>query len=353
MLFLPFFYEREDIMARKSIEEKEQENQIAKEVKILDLAESFGYSFRKAGSNYICRDNPGFVIFQGTNSFFDYYKDSGGSTIDLVMEEKNVSLREAIQFLLRFAGYEIAEDRVNNSLNIERIRHREEQRKIIKKAEEKIFKLPEKADTYKRVFAYLSKTRHIDTWVIQKMMKEKRLYESKENHNAIFVGTDVSGNARHAFVRGTITGVQYRGDVYGSDKNYGFQVAGKTDTLVLFEAPIDLLSYMSLLPKSEDHLLALGMIKSAAPVYTYLKEHPNIKKLSFVFDYDKYAIEAQQDLSKQFADQGYEILKNEIYEQLKQRNIKDVNLLLCQMREKEEREQICKGGGVCARKNHR
>ncbi len=106
-----------------------------------------------------------------------------------------------------------------------------------------------------RVYAYLIKQRFIDRDVIAHFAKAKMLYEScersadntKEYHNAVFVGYDENGVPRHAHKRGLyIMGGSYRGNVEGSDPAYSFHHIGVNDTLYVFEAPIDLLSHITI-----------------------------------------------------------------------------------------------------------
>lgn len=50
------------------------------------------------------------------------------------------------------------------------------------------FHLPEPADNFKRMFAYLMKTRHLSYEVVSYFVKKKLLYEEKGHHNCVFVG---------------------------------------------------------------------------------------------------------------------------------------------------------------------
>ena len=81
-------------------------------------------------------------------------------------------------------------------------------------------------------------------------MHAKLIYEDKQYHNAVFVGLDENGIARHAHKRGTYTqGEPYKGNTEGSDPRYSFHWIGKSDRLYVFEAPVDMLSFITLHPK--------------------------------------------------------------------------------------------------------
>lgn len=97
-----------------------------------------------------------------------------------------------------------------------------------------------------RVFSYLLLTRGIDKDVLYEFVRRKMIYESSDFHNAVFVGYDSSGKPRHAHKRGTVTSNSYKGNVAGSQPEFSFHWHGTSDKLFLFEAPIDMLSYISM-----------------------------------------------------------------------------------------------------------
>ena len=74
---------------------------------------------------------------------------------------------------------------------------------------------------------------------------------------------------------------KYRGDVAESDKSYGFCHRGTDNQLFVFEAAIDLLSFIQLFPKDwkKRSYLSLGGISSAA-LMAFLSERPQITRFS-------------------------------------------------------------------------
>jgi hypothetical protein len=118
--------------------------------------------------------------------------------------------------------------------------------------ERKPFVLPLRNRDNERVIAYL-RGRGIDKQIIQDCISRGSLYESAPWHNCVFVGRDDGGKARFAALRGT-TGdsqrtVPFKCDVEGSDKRFGFllpPVNPQSNTVFVFESPIDLLSYDTL-----------------------------------------------------------------------------------------------------------
>ena len=106
------------------------------------------------------------------------------------------------------------------------------------------FRLPPPNGENKRVCDYLT-GRGIDRESIDFAITEGILYESAIHHNAVFVGRDYGGTPAYAALRGTGNS-KFRGEVTGSKKMFSFRVEGISSTLHVFEAAIDLLSYLSL-----------------------------------------------------------------------------------------------------------
>ena len=106
--------------------------------------------------------------------------------------------------------------------------------------EPKEFALPPAGESMRRVYAYLLKQRFISREVLNTFVSQRLIYEScekskdntKEYHNAVFVGFDEHGVPRHAHKRGVYThGKSYRGNVSGCDPRYSFHWTGSSDRL--------------------------------------------------------------------------------------------------------------------------
>ena len=105
---------------------------------------------------------------------------------------------------------------------------------------------------FRRVFAYLTKTRKIDPEIVQTMMKQAKVYQSRQEiggkvrRNCAFVGYDSKGTPRYCALRGPSAGSSFRQDMENSDKTYGFLMEGKSNRVYEFEAPIDAMSHATL-----------------------------------------------------------------------------------------------------------
>ena len=162
--------------------------------------------------------------------------------------------------------------------------------------------LPERNGNNDRVVAYLT-GRGISKGIVEFCIRSGRLYESKEYHNAVFVGFDRDGVPRYGSLRGT-SGSRFMGDVEGSDKRYSFDIPAKGESakLHLFESAIDLLSFgtLELLAGRDwrqEHCLSLAGVyrprqnveSSTLPaaLIQYLKDYPQISTVSLHLDNDE------------------------------------------------------------------
>ena len=171
-----------------------------------------------------------------------------------------------------------------------------------KKDEPKVLLLPPKNKDCNRVIQYLFR-RGIDYQLIQECISDGTLYESVDYHNAVFIGKDESGTPKYAALRSTL-GSTFKQDASGSDKRYSFRLLAKkpADTVHLFKAAIDLLSYVTYLKcegkdyKSESLLSLSGVYQpkkemkdSKIPIAltTFLSTNPQIKTIVLHLDNDK------------------------------------------------------------------
>ena len=324
-------------MAYRTKEQMEEETRFCKSLDIEDVAKYMGFSTYHKGNSAgyaFIRDREGLVLFKKTNTFKDFYNNTSGTVIDFVMKERGLSVKDTVSFLLDYAGVGRDQNSVTASTTVSNKSQHEAPEKEDRKIE---LVLPEKNTDYRRVYAYLTKSRHIDYEVVTHFVKADLLYEDRKHHNAVFIAKDKDGNPKHAFLRGTLTDPQkrFRGDVTGSDKQYGFTRVGSNDnnTLTVFEAPIDLMRFMSLTKDKNTHLLALGMLDTA-PIYKYYEEHPEIEQITFILDNDKPGIEATERFSRELAENGFTVVENNFNKLIADNGVKDVNELLEKMRSK-------------------
>ena len=95
--------------------------------------------------------------------------------------------------------------------------------------------------------------------------------------------------------------------VAGSDCRYGFCWRGESSKLYVFEAAIDLMSFITLRNDEwkEDSFLALDGL-SAKPLLQFLEEQKNIHEIFLCLDYDAAGIEACDKLKDILIENGYD-----------------------------------------------
>ena len=119
------------------------------------------------------------------------------------------------------------------------------------------------------------------------------------------MGRDEDGIPRYAHSKGTAG--NFRLDVKGSDKAFNFCYRGEGERLFVFEAPIDLLSFLCLFKKEwqKQSYLSLGGVGEKA-LLRFLSDRPNIKIVYLCLDSDEAGNDACSRLVK-LMPEGYTV----------------------------------------------
>ena len=158
----------------------------------------------------------------------------------------------------------------------------------VEKKADGIFEMPKRNETSARAYAYLSKSRGIDREVLNEFFRKKLIYESEKYHNAVFVGYNPNGQPLHAHMRGTGTKSTFKGNVPFGMPEYSFHWYGSSGRLFLFEAPIDMLSFISMNKEGwKQHSYAACCGVSDRVAMQLLKDDPRIKRVSICLDNDE------------------------------------------------------------------
>lgn len=266
----------------------EEQKQRANSVDLVDFLQRQGEQLIRSGREWRWKRHDS-VTVRGSQ-WFRHSRKEGGHAIDFVQHFFDLSFPDAVILLLG------GESGV-------------EWNQTTKSAPppKKDFALPEANPDMRRVFAYLIKQRFIDREVLSHFAHEKLIYEDKEYHNAVFVGLDENGIPRHAHKRGTYTkGEAYKGNVEGSDPKYSFHCIGKSGTLYVFEAPVDMLSFITLHMKDwKDHSYVTLDGVSEHTMLQQLKLNPHLNKIVLCLDHDEAGIEATGRLEDILTEQRY------------------------------------------------
>lgn len=231
------------------------------------------------------------------SGWYDHSAERGGNAISFVREFYGYSYPDAVSLLLGGEQGETYKPAEKKQLPQER----------------KPFILPEPNSDMRRVYAYLLKQRHIDRDVLTHFAKEKTIFEDAEYHNAVFVGCDEKGVPRHAHKKSTSTfGDNFRINVEGCDPAYSFHHIGQSlsgstsGKLYVFEAPIDMLSFISLYQhewKQHSYVSLCGV--SAHATLKMLEVYPHLQSVVLCLDHDAAGIENCQRLANILAEHSY------------------------------------------------
>lgn len=276
----------------------EEQKVIANSVDLADFLMLRGEKLERAGREYklIYSDGSGShnsITIRGS-TWFDHKNQVGGGAIKFMQYHYGMDFPTAVQELLG--------QRVTPMSTVP------QRKSVMSKEKPKEFKLPEANENMHRVFAYLIKQRFIAPEIISFFAKSHTLYEDNEHHNAVFVGVDEDGIPKQAHKRGTATfGKSFRQTVEGSDTKYSFAHFGKSEKLFVFEAPIDMLSYLTLYPENwqqHSYIAMNGVYENA--VLTALKEHSNLSEIVICTDNDVGGIDAADRLKDVLRENNYE-----------------------------------------------
>ena len=209
------------------------------------------------------------------NKWFRHSQSKGGLPVDFVMEFYGKSFLEAVQMLTGEPG---------------------EVQPEADPAPSPAFRLPLRNVTNTNILNYLTQERKLSPSLVNFFITAGDIYEDAAHHNVVFVGRDADGHPRYASSRGIRE--KFRQDAAGAEKAFGFAHRGTDKQLLVFEAPIDLLSFIELFPKNwqQHNYLSLGGVSGKA-LRQFLSERPDVERVFLCLDADK----AGEDACKRLA----------------------------------------------------
>ena len=209
------------------------------------------------------------------NKWFRHSQSKGGLPVDFVMEFYGKSFPEAVQMLTGEPG---------------------EVQPEADPAPSPAFRLPLRNVTNANILNYLTQERKLSPSLVNFFIVAGDIYEDAAHHNVVFVGRDADGHPRYASSRGIRE--KFRQDAAGAEKAFGFAHRGTDKQLLVFEAPIDLLSFIELFPKNwqQHNYLSLGGVSGKA-LRQFLSERPDVERVLLCLETDK----AGEDACKRLA----------------------------------------------------
>ena len=218
--------------------------------------------------------------------WYSHYESKGGHAVSFVMRYFGLSFQNAVEELT--GGSAISGV----------------QQDMVIAKEMKSFVLPQRSETTNRLLCYLTKERFIAREVVEYFIKAQTLYEDAKYHNCVFVGLDEDGVPRHCHIRST-TG-NYKRTESGSQAEYSFHHNGESEWLFVFEAPIDMLAFITLHRKDwqKHSYVALCSVSERALIHR-LDVNPKLRKVVLCLDNDSAGISACKRIKGILETKGY------------------------------------------------
>ena len=209
------------------------------------------------------------------NKWFRHSQSKGGLPVDFMMEFYGKSFPEAVRMLTGEPG---------------------EAQPEAGPAPSPAFRLPLRNVTNANILNYLTQERKLSPSLVNFFIAAGDIYEDASHHNVVFVGRDADGHPRYASSRGI--NEKFRQDAAGAEKAFGFVHRGTDKQLLVFEAPIDLLSFIELFPKNwqQHNYLSLGGVSGKA-LRQFLSERPDVERVFLCLDADKAGEDACKRLT--------------------------------------------------------
>lgn len=221
--------------------------------------------------------------------WYTHYESKGGYAIKFVMRYYALSFQDAIRELLGGAAVEC-------QLTEE------------KPKPQKTLILPSRHTDMDSVRDYLIQERGIDPAVVSHFAKVGTLYEDAKFHNCIFIGLNEDGVPKHCHRRST--NGSFKQTVSGSQAEYSFHHDGDDEWLFVFEAPIDMLAFISMhMDDWQIHSYVVLCSVAERAVLHRLKVNPNLKKIVLCLDNDTAGHDASLRIKQQLNELGYAQVK--------------------------------------------
>ena len=238
-----------------------------------DFLRAQGETLVRSGKEYRWKAHDSLTVYG--NKWFRHSQSKGGFPVDFVMEFYGKSFPEAVQMLTGEPG---------------------EAQPEADPAPSPAFRLPLRNVTNANILNYLTQERKLSPSLVNFFIAAGDIYEDAAHHNVVFVGRDADGHPRYASSRGIRE--KFRQDAAGAEKAFGFAHRGTDKQLLVFEAPIDLLSFIELFPKNwqQHNYLSLGGVSGKA-LRQFLSERPDVERVFLCLDADK----AGEDACKRLA----------------------------------------------------
>ncbi len=262
-----------------------------------DLAKwlkNHGEEVKKVGKDYVWEKNQ---VWISGSRWYSQYEKAGGYAVAFLQKYFGMSFVGAMKQLV-------------GNPDPNQIALPEQMYEPKPKAQQPL-EIPPRSENMKRLYAYLIQNRCIDKDVINHFVRAELLYED-DHHNCVFVGRDENGQIRHLNKRGTntLTDRPFKHNVLNSDDRYCFHHNGTDDVLYVFEAPIDMISFITLHKENwQQHSYVALCGVSELALEQQLTQNPQLQRIGLCLDRDEAGAAADSRLSQLLKDKGYSTIR--------------------------------------------
>lgn len=267
------------------------------------LATEYGWTITKAGSCYSTLEHDSIRIKSDRKLWYWNSRKAGGANvIDWLSQIEHMEYPDIMAKMLG-TTYEPAEISVAPATA-----HRETKPYYDGN-------VPAKSEdaSSKKVINYLVNVRNISMDIVEELVAEGKIYQDTKN-NAVFANFNEQGSIGFWCLRGTVADKKFTRNMPGSNNPYyGFMIDSKSesDTLYVFEAPIDLLSHCTIADlkfgsgiwRNQSRIALCGVNDRA--LECYLPRHKNVRTIKFCLDNDDAGRTAAHKLMAKYYELGY------------------------------------------------
>ena len=170
--------------------------------------------FKKEGNSLRFKHNKSISIKRGYSGYTDFATEEKGNSIKFLTEYLGYGFVDAVNALTQ-----------NDMTASNTIPNTKKKQTVLNPDP---FLLPSAVSgSYTQLFAYLTKTRHIPAYVVQKMIDHRILYQEKDHNNAVFVNPERT----MAEIHGTLSGSSFKQSMYKDSRDAFWWFKGFVNTI--------------------------------------------------------------------------------------------------------------------------
>jgi len=293
---------RGEYVAYRKISKDEIE--LANQTNLVDFLRSQGHNVRQSGASFFWGSgghNTLAIWGDKLNRFKHFASGAEGNAIVFCRNYLNMSFQQSVDALLgnRFVASALSSE------------HTAPSEPLTNSVPREPFEAPTRSADYSKLYDYLLNQRRLDKSVVDYFIQQGTLYPTYEvsvksntpYSNIAFIAKDFNGNAVGALKRSP-DHHSFKGNHKNSNmRDYCFRHEGTSGRLFVFEAPIDMLSYISIMAKSSntwkhDSFIAIGGTSSNSLINLVSNQQSADKPLTYIYlnhDNDKAGISARHD----------------------------------------------------------